>query len=376
MSKAIIDRALIVGGGFSGMTAAIDLSRAGIAVDLLEIDQGWRAYGAGISVHGAMLRVMLHLGLLNQFTERGAVSNDVDLRHPITDAVIARLPTPPVGEGLPGGGGIMRPVLAEILRDAVRAAGVNVHLGQTFQSITPHADRVDVTFTDGSSHSYDLVIGADGVKSDVRRLFFPDAPDLEFMKQGVWRAVVPRDGLERPTMWISGSTKAGLNLVSRDEAYLFLMESRATNAFVPDDELIPQLSQLLAQFQSPILSEIRRGLSPSRLINYRPLERLILPRPWHRGRIVLIGDAVHATTPHLAAGACIGVEDAVVLAEELCRDVPLDAALTAFADRRWERCNMVVGNSARLCEIEVSGGDPEEHAQLMRTSMALLAQPI
>jgi 2-polyprenyl-6-methoxyphenol hydroxylase-like FAD-dependent oxidoreductase len=85
---------------------------------------------------------------------------------------------------------------------------------------------------------------------------------------------------------------------------------------------------------------------------------------------------VHATTPHLASGACIGIEDAVVLSEELARGETVGAALQAFETRRWERCRMVVENSARLGEIEIAGGSKEEHAGLMGQSLMALAQPI
>jgi len=101
-----------------------------------------------------------------------------------------------------------------------------------------------------------------------------------------------------------------------------------------------------------------------------------MPRPWFSGRIVLIGDTVHATTPHMAAGAGIGLEDAIVLAEELERAATLDAALQAFQDRRWDRCRMVVENSGRLGEIEIAGGDKAEHARIMRDTLMSLAKTI
>ena len=91
---------------------------------------------------------------------------------------------------------------------------------------------------------------------------------------------------------------------------------------------------------------------------------------------MLIGDTVHATTPHLASGACIGIEDAIVLADELSRHDDVSAALVAFENRRWERCRMVVENSGRLGEIEIAGGDKEEHARIMRASLMALAEPI
>jgi 2-polyprenyl-6-methoxyphenol hydroxylase-like FAD-dependent oxidoreductase len=109
---------------------------------------------------------------------------------------------------------------------------------------------------------------------------------------------------------------------------------------------------------------------------FRPLEGLLVPLPWAKGRVVLIGDTVHATTPHLASGACIGIEDALVLAEEIARHSQVESALAAFEARRWERCRMVVENSGRLGEIEIAGGDKEEHATIMRQSLMALAQPI
>ena len=101
-----------------------------------------------------------------------------------------------------------------------------------------------------------------------------------------------------------------------------------------------------------------------------------MPLPWSSGHVVLIGDAVHATTPHLGAGACIGIEDAIVLAQELERQDTLASVVKSFETRRWGRCRMVVENSLRLGEIEVTNGDRVEHAEIMRNSVMALAEPI
>jgi 2-polyprenyl-6-methoxyphenol hydroxylase-like FAD-dependent oxidoreductase len=103
---------------------------------------------------------------------------------------------------------------------------------------------------------------------------------------------------------------------------------------------------------------------------------LLVPAPWYRGRVVLIGDTVHATTPHMASGACIGIEDAIVLADEIGKADSIATALAGYQQRRWERCRMVVQNSGRLGEIEIAGGDKEEHARIMRETLMALAQPI
>ena len=122
-------RILIIGGGFSGMSAAIELRKRGADVDLVEIDAGWRNYGAGISLGGATLRAFRQLGILEAFLREGSATDGLQAMLPDGKS-LATLPTPRVaGPDVPGSGGIMRPVLARILADATRAAGTKVHLG-------------------------------------------------------------------------------------------------------------------------------------------------------------------------------------------------------------------------------------------------------
>lgn len=374
---APIQHVLVIGGGFSGMATAIQCAKLGRTVDLVEIDQGWRSYGAGISIGGPTLRALRTIGVLDAFLERGYGGDGVNLftagGHPI-----GTLPTPRVaGEDVPGGGAIMRPVLADILARATRAAGVRVRLGCTFSRIEQRVDQAHVAFTDGTQGSYDLVVGADGLYSKVREAVFPEAPEPRYTGQGVWRAVVPRPAdIVCATMWLGQKVKAGVNPVSQDQMYLFVTEDRPTNEHIDPAAWPRMLSDLLAPFDVPLLQSLRAQLGPQSHCNYRPLESLLLPQPWYAGRVVLVGDAVHATTPHMAAGAGIGLEDAIVLAEELGRGATLERALQAFQTRRWERCRMVVENSGRLGEIEIAGGDKVEHTRIMRETHMRLAQPI
>jgi 2-polyprenyl-6-methoxyphenol hydroxylase-like FAD-dependent oxidoreductase len=359
------------------MATAIQCAKLGLAVELVEIDPGWRSYGAGISIGGPTLRALRTLGVLDAFLQRGYGGDGVNLfsasGHPI-----GTLPTPRVaGEDVPGGGAIMRPVLADILAKATRAAGVRVRLGCSFSRIEQREDQVQVSFTDGTQGSYDLVVGADGLYSSVREAAFPDAPKPRYTGQGVWRAVVPRPAeIVCATMWLGQKVKAGVNPVSQEEMYLFVTEDRPTNDHI-DPAMWPRMiADLLASFDVPLLQSIRAQIGPQSHCNYRPLESLLLPRPWSNSRVVLVGDAVHATTPHMAAGAGIGLEDAIVLAEELGRGATVEGALEAFEARRWERCRMVVENSGRLGEIEIAGGDKAEHTRIMRETHMRLAEPI
>ena len=370
-------RVLVVGGGFSGMAAAIQLRKLKLQVDLVEIGGEWSSYGAGITLGGASLRALKSLGLLEEFLRRGFAGDGLDLITP-NGHPIGRVPTPRVaGPDVPGGAAIMRPVLAHIMSEATRASGTRVLLGCTFQALEPRANGVQVSLSNGETGLYDLVIGADGLNSKVRAAIFPAAAGPAYSGQGVWHAVLPRpSGLDTPRMWLGGPVKPGVSPVSASQMYMYVTENRAQRSKVDAAEFPELLAALLEGFTDPMLVEIRSSLSTNSQIVYRPLEGLLLPLPWHAGHIVLIGDAIHATTPHLASGACIGMEDAIVLAEEVGRTVALQAALESFERRRWERCRMVVQNSLRLGQIEIESGDMKEHAGIMRDSIMALSSPI
>lgn len=374
---AIIQSALVVGGGFSGMSAAIELRKRGIAVDLVEIDPQWRNYGAGISIGGPTLRAFATLGILERFLEVGYACDGLDI-FSAEGTLLTHVVTPRIaGERVPGSGAVMRPVLAKILAEATRASGTDVRLGCTLTALEQDDEGVTVDFTDGSRLRYDLLIGADGLYSPLRGRLMPQAPVPRYTGQGVWRAVLPRTAsITRTLLWVGDHLKVGLNPVSAEQMYLFVNEDRPVNEHVPPEQFLSRLKALLDTFTAPQVVEARTLLNEQSLVIFRPLEGLLVPQPWYQGRCVLIGDAVHATTPHLASGACIGIEDALVLAQTLEAAPNVTTALEHFQQRRWDRCRLVVENSMRLGEIEINGGDKGEHMRIMHASFAALAQPI
>jgi 2-polyprenyl-6-methoxyphenol hydroxylase-like FAD-dependent oxidoreductase len=183
------------------------------------------------------------------------------------------------------------------------------------------------------------------------------------------------DEIDCAHVYVGGPVKAGITPVSQAEMYLFLLQHVPDNPRMPEERFPGLLAEQLRGFGGA-LGDIRDTLGPASRINYRPLERLLLPPPWHRGRAVLIGDAAHATTPHLASGAGLAVEDGLVLADFLSSDLALDDALAQFTARRYDRCRMVVENSVRLGELEMGRAAGEEHAALQTSSMLALNAPI
>ncbi|KRB93539.1 FAD-dependent oxidoreductase [Noviherbaspirillum sp. Root189] len=371
-------KVLIIGGGITGMCTAIQLRKLQYDVELVEIDPNWRIDGAGITISGPTLRAFKEVGVIADIMEQGACTDNLTIGL-ANGQVVAQIPTQRVaGPDIPGTGGILRPVLAQILAKATRASGATVRLGLTYTAIEQSNGKVHVTFTDGTSSTYDLVVAADGVTSKTRSLLLPHLPKPEFTGQGSWRAVVPRPAeIQNASFYISKTTKAGINPVSKTEMYLFCLQRMETDEFIPKETWPARLAALLSDF-SGVVGQIRDGLNEHSHILYRPLHKLMVAAPWHVGNIVFVGDTMHATTPHLASGAGIGVEDAIVLAQELDRHENIVDAFTAFASRRYERCKLVVDSSVKLGVLENLGTEDakQEHTQLMMKAVQALAAPI
>lgn len=366
---------LVVGGGIAGMSAAIMLRRAGLAVDLVDIDPEWRVYGAGITITGPTLRAFKALGILGRVMAEGHTNDDLNVCAR-DGTLIAQIKTPRLEPDVPGAGGILRPVLHTILSGATLALGTTVRLGLTVGAILRNDSVVDVRFSDGTTGTYDLVIGADGIFSRMRELLFPEAPRPAYTGQACWRLLIDRPpDIDRRHFFLGGPVKVGVNPVSRREMYMFLLE-HVPEKQRPEPAAMPDLLHRLLDGYGGVLAQIRRQLSANSRIVYRPLEAALLPRPWSSGRVILIGDAVHATTPQLASGAGLSVEDALVLSEEIQRHPTLEAAFEAHTMRRFARCRLVVENSLEIGRLEVAGAAAEQQAAVVETSLRALAQPI
>lgn len=367
---------LIVGGGIAGMSAAILLARTGARVDLIDLDAQWKVIGAGITITGPTLRAMQTLGILDEIRALGYTGNGI--RVCATDgSVIAELATPsPQGTDIEGSGGIMRPVLHRILSQHVLTSGTNVTLGVTIDSLQQDLNRVHVQLNNGVQASYDLVIGADGLHSGVRKLLLSEAPTPQYTGQCIWRVAVPRPkSIDRRHFFLGGPVKVGLSPVSQDEMYMFLLETRSAPGWMTDERAPVELARLLEGYGGA-LRDIRNGLDTSSRVVFRPLEAFFLPAPWHRGNVVLIGDAAHPTSPQLASGAGMAIEDAIVLAEELERATGVTHACDAFMRRRYERCRLVVENSLEIGRREQRGASVESQTSLVEQSLRALAEPI
>jgi 2-polyprenyl-6-methoxyphenol hydroxylase-like FAD-dependent oxidoreductase len=358
------------------MACAMSLQRAGFHVDLAEIDPGWASYGAGLTITAPTLRALQILGVLEDVKKQGVMWEGISLftrdgQH------LQELSTPRISPDLPASGSILRPVLHEILAHATRESGVKVRLGTTLENLTQVPCGVEVKLTDGHRSCYDVVVGADGIYSKMRERIFPEATKPRLTGQMIYRIVAERPvGFDRTEMYMDEDARLGFSPVSATQLYMFLLERQSTHPWMPREEQPRRLYQALEGWGG-IVPTVRASVmtTAAPTITCRPLEAMLLPRPWYKGRVVLIGDAAHASTPHLASGAGMAVEDGIVLADEL-KQGDVDAALPRFMDRRFDRSRMVVENSIKLGEFELNHSPAEEHGRLLAESMQALQQPM
>ncbi len=373
-----IRNVLIVGGGIAGMSLAIRLQRQGIQTEIVERKADWTVLGVGLVLQGPAVRALQAVGILDRCLQEGFGSNEL-LIGGAQGHVFARFPQPKLaGPEYPASIGILRPALHTILAEASREAGARIRLGLSVAALTQDANAVEVEFTDGTRDSYDLVVGADGIHSHVRELIFGKSIQPQYVGQAVWRANLKRPpDVTSTSMWYGPSNKAGFCPLSQKEMYLFLTQNVPTPVRPEQEQLPALLREQLAAYQG-LVGEVRERITDPHQVNYRPIESVLLSSPWYQGRVLLIGDAAHAATPHLANGAAMAIEDAVVLSALLASEAPIAQVLEEFMSRRYERCRMVVKNSLQLVawEKELVAPDDARFNELMNRSVMALAEPV
>jgi 2-polyprenyl-6-methoxyphenol hydroxylase-like FAD-dependent oxidoreductase len=354
---AAVQNVLVVGGGVTGAATAAFLADAGMTVDLVEISPDVTALGSGITLQGNALRVLRQLGVLDECLARGYAADQLVIRAPDPAAtVVARVAEHRSGgPDLPASMGMYRPDLARVLVGRAERAGAEVRFSTTLQELAQDASGVDVRFTDGSTGRYDLVVGADGLRSWTRRLL--DVPlETRSVGMGIWRVFAPRpaDVVSSEAVYGGPCYIAGYTPTSESSLYAFLVEDAQDRTTVTDEEKLAVVRGLAGAYGGP-WQQILASISDPSAIHYTWFEEHLLEAPWHRGRVVLVGDAVHTCPPTLAQGAALGLEDASVLAELLAgAEVLDDALLRSFADRRLPRVREVVEASLQLARWQLA----------------------
>ncbi|MFE0903265.1 FAD-dependent oxidoreductase [Streptomyces rochei] len=367
---------LVVGGGAAGNAVTILLRRAGIAVDLVEAKDDWNATaGSGITLQGNALRVLRELGVWEQVEASGFGFGSVGITAPDGTVLHVQDDLRTGGDDLPATVGMQRPRLQRILIEAVRASGASVRLGTTAEILDQDADGVSVRLSDGTEGRYDLVVAADGLGSATRAAIgITDKPEPTGM--AIWRVAAPRSaGVTRTDLAYGGPAYiAGYCPTSETTIYAYVVEANRDRASIPSESYADEMRRLTRHYGGH-WPEITEHITDPAKVNYTWFDRMLVEGSWHRGRVVLVGDAAHCCPPTLAQGAALSLEDAWVLAQLLTSSGTWDDALfQAYHERRIARVRPVVEASVQIGQWQLDGVRNADVPGLMARTMTLLRE--
>lgn len=355
-----IRNALIIGGGIAGPVAAMALAKAGIHATVYEAYDGTAdGVGAGLGMAPNGLAALDILGIGDAVRDAG---------EPVQTMVMQSWTGKRLAEfgdrsGPPFLHAVSRSDLYQVLYDGARQRGISFEHGKRLVALDDTGEAVTARFADGTSATGDILVGADGIRSTVRSLIDPAAPPPRYdglLGFGGWSAARVPDAVPSTMYMTFGKRAFFSHTVARDGRVgwfvnvpaakpMTMAEAQAVGA----QAWLPRLRELFVADRTPAVA-VLDGADPSTMMVVGALE-LMRPAPrWHRGRVLLVGDAAHAPSHSSGQGASLAIESAIQLARCL-RDLPQPAAFTAYEQLRRGRVERITAHAERTNSNKAAG---------------------
>lgn len=337
-------RILIAGGGIAGLSLAIALHQRRFDAQVVERHTRWNPVGGGIAVQPNAMRVLDQLGVGPCVKHAGATIRRWLFRDQQGD-LLCDIALGPLWDDV----GLFIGIERTKLHDALLPGAVACRLGTWMTALRQDNHRVAVAFNDGSAGDYDLVVGADGIRSTVRQ-FALGATLPSYGGQMVWRSLAPicAPDFDAVQFWLGDGCFFGLCPVGNGRTYGF---ANVTGLRFHDavEGRLERLRHHFAGFGG-LVRDYLAALEHDEQLHCGPIEWLEADE-WHNGRVVLIGDAAHASSPMMGQGGSMAAEDALVLAESLDSAPDAPAAVEMFVRRRRPRIDWVQQQSRAVGEM-------------------------
>ncbi len=332
-------KVVIIGGGIGGLTLALALKQRGIAVTVHEKHAHYQSQRTGFLIWSYAIRLLQEIGVP---VDQVGTPLEVFEVHGRVGQLVSEMP---IGEISRSHGAdtyeINRRRLSERMSEMV---GDDLRTGHECVRAETEGDLAVATFADGTRDQGDVVIGCDGAHSAVRKAIHPDA-ELKMLDAGGWIAVVDQHPADlKPNrhmdFWQPGC-KAGVADIGNGEARWYV----AFNHRLPDDQIskMDQIREGMLHVPN-VIQQCMQMTSESQMVSTKAGDLLAL-EPWYQGRLLLIGDAAHATSPYAGMGACAAIADACLLAELFERYTDVEMLFKDFQQQRKPVADAVIRES-------------------------------
>jgi 2-polyprenyl-6-methoxyphenol hydroxylase-like FAD-dependent oxidoreductase len=339
----------IIGGGIAGLTTALALNKLGFQCEVYERAIQLNEVGAGIWMQPNALKVLNWLGLGTIVRQSGVLLDQVDITN--SKLLPFKITVREVVQDDKGNKivAIHRATLQKILNEALPKD--TVKLGYEFNSLDYSDNHVKISVGD-KEIATDLLIGADGINSKVRdNIFFNTSK--RFSGQTCWRGIsnigLPKEFQNSGIESWGKKIRFGFSQISENQVYWFAVVNAKENGTDKTATIKSELQQIYKGFH-PLVLKIIDQTKAEKIIrsDISDLKRL---DKWYKDKVVLVGDAAHATTPNMGQGAGQGIEDAYYLANFLAKHTQIEQALQLFESTRREKVDYVVNNSWRFGQM-------------------------
>jgi 2-polyprenyl-6-methoxyphenol hydroxylase-like FAD-dependent oxidoreductase len=347
---------IIVGGGIGGNALALFLKKAGICSTVYEAYLPNESIGGGLGLAPNGMNVLAALGLAEQTIARGSLALENNFYNK-QGRLIARFKNGDVQKYGQPGVSLLRAALHDVLIDEVKKQGIQIEFQKRLKNITSTATKVTAHFEDGTRAEGDLLIGADGIHSQTRRIILPDAPSPDYVGIIGVGGITPCAALPMMT----DREKQSFNFTYGPEGFFgygggangdvmwwsnLPYERELTRAELTNlslDTIKQEMLAIYRGYHEPIETLIRNTHSP---LKHNISDIQSLPT-WYQGRVLLIGDAAHAVSPNSGQGASMVLEDAMYLGKLLRDCNNYEQVFAQFEQGRKPRVEKIVAEGRR-----------------------------
>ena len=343
-----MNKITIIGAGIGGLTTAIALIQKGFEVEIFENSPAFKKAGSGINLAINAMQIYKELGVYDDILLQANYTNSMNALNKklkvLTSAKLQKFEEKYKVKTV----AIHRASLHEILLNHI--GNTKIHLNKKLKSLEQNNGNVNLVFEDGTSHNATLVIGADGIHSNVRKSIFKNT-ELRDAKQVCWRGISKaridkKYKKELNEIWGKGN-RFGFVHINSEEVYWFGLINK--DKFKSKDEDLQQIFSDYPQTVKNIIAETdKKEILCNEIWDLKPIDK------WYNGNVCLLGDAAHATTPNLGQGACQAIESAMALSICLKEENNIETAFYKYQLIRKEKANYVTKTSWLLGKMAQS----------------------